>query len=521
MSKYVALALAATVLALPATAADKKFDADAVAKAVAPYLDDQTFAVLHVDLSRVDADALITKAAAFAKMDAVAAAPLRKELTASVKTLTDAGARDLYVVVSLADVPEHSPFIVLSLTPVKETETENGARIAKIRAKLKEAHILDAFHFALIGGDLVGGDEATLKRLHALKPDARPQLFQALAAANGDLAQLAVFPPKDAAKVLESAMPTLPAEVGGGSSKVLTQGFRWAVVGVATPSLNANLTVQASDAESAKALLGLLKKTYAAIGKSKDVRKNVPNFDKLTQLLTPVAAGDRMALKLETQTLLTALHADEAVANAFEASARIESTNNMKQLVLAAFNYMDRYGTFPPAYSADKAGKRLLSWRVQLLPYLGQEKLYKEFHLDEPWDSDHNKKLIARMPAVFRSSENPKINADFKTTYLAPIGKATMFPGAKGVRITDVTDGTSQTIFLVDADDDHAVVWTKPEDLNYDAKTPMKGLSGRYHSGFLAAFADGSVHFISKSISKTTLQALFTRNGGEVIGSDF
>ena len=106
------------------------------------------------------------------------------------------------------------------------------------------------------------------------------------------------------------------------------------------------------------------------------------------------------------------------MVNAIEASARIKSTNNMKQLVLAAFNYMDRYSTFPPAYGADKAGKRLLSWRVQLLPYLGQEKLYKEFHLDEPWDSDHNKKLIARMPAVFRSSENPKINADFKTTYL-------------------------------------------------------------------------------------------------------
>ena len=141
MSKYVALALAATVLALPATAADKKFDADAVAKAVAPYLDDQTFAVLHVDLSRVDADALITKAAAFAKLNPEAAAPLRKETTASVKVLTDIGAHDLYVVASLADVPEHAPFVVLPLTPVKEAETENGARIAKILAKLKDVRI--------------------------------------------------------------------------------------------------------------------------------------------------------------------------------------------------------------------------------------------------------------------------------------------------------------------------------------------------------------------------------------------
>jgi len=211
----------------------------------------------------------------------------------------------------------------------------------------------------------------------------------------------------------------------------------------------------------------------------------------------------------------------EALSKFIEASERTKSINNMKELGLAAFNYLDKYGTFPPAYSTDKDGKRLLSWRVHVLPFLGQEKLYKEFHLDEPWDSDHNKKLIARMPAVFRSSANPKLIADFKTTYLAPIGDATMWPGAKGVRIAEVTDGTSNTIFLVDADDDAAVVWTKPEDLGYDAKAPTTGLSDRFHGGFLASIADGSVRLISNSISKTTLQAAFTRNGGEVLGSDW
>ena len=80
-------------------------------------------------------------------------------------------------------------------------------------------------HFEPVGDALVGGDEATLKRLHDLKPEARPELAKALAAANGNLAQFVVLPPKDAAKVLESVMPTLPAEVGGGSSKVLTRAF--------------------------------------------------------------------------------------------------------------------------------------------------------------------------------------------------------------------------------------------------------------------------------------------------------
>jgi Protein of unknown function (DUF1559) len=519
MSRFVALVLAATALALPASAADRKFDAEACAKAVAPYLDDRTVAVLHVNLTALDMDAFFNKAAALAKMDLAVLASPRKEATTAVKALTDAGAREFYIVVSLADVPEHQPFVVFPVPAGKEGE--KNAKFEKLKAVLVRDDSFHAQHFEPLGDAVVGGDEATLKRLHDLKPVARPDLTKAFAAAGGDLAQLVVMPPKDAAKILESVMPTLPAEVGGGSSKVLTQGFRWAALGVNAPDLDGSMTVQASDADAAKALLDLHDKVFAAIGKSKEAREMLPHFDKLKPMLRPKVDGDRLTLKLETQTLMTALHAEEAVAKIVEASERTKSINNMKQLTLAAHSYHDGHRSFPPAYTADKDGKRLLSWRVHVLPFLEQDKLYKEFHLDEPWDSDHNKKLIARMPAVFRSSADPKLIADGKTTYLAPVGEATMFTGAKGVRISEVTDGTSNTIFLVDANDDHAVVWTKPEDLDYDAKTPMKGLGGRYHAGFLAAMADGSLRLVNTGVSNTTLQAAFTRNGGEVLGSDW
>ena len=56
----------------------------------------------------------------------------------------------------------------------------------------------------------------------------------------------------------------------------------------------------------------------------------------------------------------------------------------------------DAKQSFPPAYTADKDGKPLLSWRVLILPYVEQNELYKQFHLDEPWDSEHNKPLIAQ-----------------------------------------------------------------------------------------------------------------------------
>src|SRR5262249_6166280 len=161
---------------------------------------------------------------------------------------------------------------------------------------------------------------------------------------------------------------------------------------------------------------------------------------------------------------------------------------------VALHNYHDAKGKFPAAASADAQGKVLLSWRVHLLPYLGQEALYKEFHLDEPWDSEHNKKLIAKMPAVYRCPNQKKGDAD-----------TTTHPGLMARRIADVTDGTANTIFIVEANDEHAVIWTKPEDLKFDPDKPRAGLEGHYSGGFLTLFVDGSTRFVPKKVNDDTV----------------
>ncbi len=205
-----------------------------------------------------------------------------------------------------------------------------------------------------------------------------------------------------------------------------------------------------------------------------------------------------------------------AVQSAREAARRAQSMNNMKQIALAMFNYLDAKKTFPPAYKAGKDGKPLLSWRVLILPYLEEKDLYQQFNLDEPWDSEHNKKLIDKMPAVYKSPNSAKAAAG-KTVYLTVRGEKTVFSGGKGTRIADITDGTSNTIMTVEANDEEAVPWTKPDDFEYDANNPLKGLGGMHPSVFLAGFADGSVRAISNSIDPKMLKALFTRNGNEPI----
>src|SRR5262249_12882572 len=82
--------------------------------------------------------------------------------------------------------------------------------------------------------------------------------------------------------------------------------------------------------------------------------------------------------------------------------ARDRSRNNLKQIAMAFHKFADVYGRLPYAAGDGKAGKGQLSWRVALLPFLEQEPLYREFRLNEAWDSPHNKRLLARMPEVYR-----------------------------------------------------------------------------------------------------------------------
>ena len=197
-------------------------------------------------------------------------------------------------------------------------------------------------------------------------------------------------------------------------------------------------------------------------------------------------------------------------------SPRAHSTNKMKQIALCMHNYHDTRKRFPARAVFDKNGKPLLSWRVLILPYLQEGNLYNQFHLDESWDSPHNKKLIERMPAAFRSPAS-KAPANM-TTYLVPVGPGSLFEGNKGRSFREIRDGTSNTLMLVEANDSQAVIWTKPDDFEYDQQDPMKGLVGLYPDGFLAGLADGSVQFVWSSVDPTVLKAFFTHNGGEKVG---
>ncbi len=215
-----------------------------------------------------------------------------------------------------------------------------------------------------------------------------------------------------------------------------------------------------------------------------------------------------------------------AVQQARNAARRAASTNNVRQLLLANHNWESSFRTFPPAYTKDAEGQKLLSWRVHVLPFMEENELYEKFRLDEPWDSPHNKALIAEMPATF---VHPELKlAPGQTVYLGVTGTAAAFmppatPAEKnaittGMNMAQITDGTSNTLLIVEVNADHAVTWTQPADLNVDEIEDLVGaLTGNWPGRqIMLGFCDGSVQMLQEPTNEQ-LKKMATVNGGEVI----
>jgi RNA polymerase sigma factor (sigma-70 family) len=187
----------------------------------------------------------------------------------------------------------------------------------------------------------------------------------------------------------------------------------------------------------------------------------------------------------------------------------MKTRDRLGRIGSAMQSYLDTYKVYPGPALFSKGGKPLLSWRVALLPYLNEGDLYRQFRLDEPWDSAHNKPLLARMPAVYCGTN---AGDDTATPFQVFVGKGTLFEGPGGLGYQDIPDGTSNTVAVVEAAD--PVPWTKPEDLPYSATGKLPDLGGESPDVIHALFADGKVYAFKRLFDPDAFRLALTRDDG-------
>jgi prepilin-type N-terminal cleavage/methylation domain-containing protein/prepilin-type processing-associated H-X9-DG protein len=285
-----------------------------------------------------------------------------------------------------------------------------------------------------------------------------------------------------------------------------------------------------------------------------------------------------------------------AVQKVREAAARMSCQNNLKQLGLALHNFHDTHHVFP-ASGWTRAGPgnpqgKYVGWRPLTLPYIEQENLQKLYDFGQNWWEGTNPTAAGVTVKVYRCPSAPDREVLSAVahpprpamTFPVPLG-TTDYEAIMGVkpastdpvlynsgnrfsvmhrnsrnRMTDVRDGTSTTIMVVecagrpvvyrvgrvrtDLANDQGIGWADSEgpfsldgasaDGSQEGCTPAGGCTYAmnkkndnepysFHTGggnYL--FADGHVQFIGESVRLQTFAALCTRAAGEVVsGSEF
>lgn len=244
----------------------------------------------------------------------------------------------------------------------------------------------------------------------------------------------------------------------------------------------------------------------------------------------PPAGGGLEALWPALQTSLRAVsvHREQSVlvismkprwsGKEIEASGKkpsMSTEKKLRQVGLAMFNYEATFGRLPTAATRSADGKPLYSWRVELLPFLEQDGLYREFNRKEVWDHPDNKRLLGKMPAIFAMDATDPGFVPGRTRFQVLQSKGGVFDGDKSTKLAEITDGSSSTLLVVEAGE--PIEWTRPDELRFDPKGAMPKLGNPALREFLILRGDASTQPIARDISAELFRPLVTMNANDIV----
>ena len=202
---------------------------------------------------------------------------------------------------------------------------------------------------------------------------------------------------------------------------------------------------------------------------------------------------------------------DEILAKSMKAADLARRLFDLSRIGRAMVVFQDVNGELPDNSPVDES-EHSTSWRVKLLPYLDEALLYGEYRTDEPWNSDHNIELLENMPAIFGDG--------IETSILRITGKNTVFAEDKPMKLSEIKDDSSLTLFAIRANEEQAVPWTKPVDLEFDEEQPFRSLGVDSETVIEAIFLDGHASDISKETDSDKLRSLVNPQDRKPVPAD-
>ena len=206
---------------------------------------------------------------------------------------------------------------------------------------------------------------------------------------------------------------------------------------------------------------------------------------------------------------------------------RNASMRNLEKIAAALNAYAADHGGYPPPAFEDGSGRPLHSWRVLILPYLGEAALYDQFDLSKPWDHPVNMQLVEEVPAAYRHPHANTTGRFQSSPYYLVVGPGTLFPPAGPLGPEQVSDDPAKTLLVIEgAPTTIGSSWTEPLDLDVDAmRGQINGGSDAEPGGLLDGGAalvtvDGRAHFAGTDLPPATFRALVTPRGGEPLPDD-
>lgn len=534
-----------TVLTSPLSTAQevRSTEPAVLAQMIAPLVDNQTTLILHIDLTTVDFDKLTYELMLFSEK-----APGAEDLNPTIVTqrrvsiqknlslvfrdnkkireqlINEVGLKDIFLL-AYHDLEEVSFVVAASLEGRSGEQRKAFARI--IRSQYPILLGAQGFMLGVAPSSPLLSELAEKKvrdKMKNIQPLSRDFLTSAFSV-NKTSTLTMIGIPYEGEPTYIARIPKMfhLSEPMMQIARLAAKKFLWTSIGIDFGTLTINMVGEAGSEQDAAVVREEVNQRVDQLipEEQRSQKGRTPEqIQALLRSFEPVQSGNRLTVTL-SQTSSPSL-GFVLVPLIFGLNISMQTawvnqcTQNLQVIRQGFEKYREEHGVYPPAWTADAEGRLLHSWRVLILPYLGEEELYTQISLDEPWNGPLNRKLHNKMPLIYRCPSNPSAT-DSTTTYTLIVGNPAFPDGPVSLKEEDIKDAKKSTVLVTERRT--PVSWMKPEEVlleNANFESP-KGL-GSHHglAGVNAIYFDGSVRYVRREIRSNILRAMLTLSGGEV-----